>query len=72
MKLRELIPLRYMYLNTLRWSHTMIYLSELGILLFFLLQGLWVPLALFLIFFVAEEYAYNKKVTKIEVAARIN
>ena len=71
MKLRELLPLRYQYLFHLRWSHTVIYLSELGILLFLLSKKLWIALALFLAVFLLEEYIYSKKTRKIEEAARV-
>jgi len=72
MKLRELIPLRYRYLISLRWSHTVVYLAELSILLFLTIQRRWIPLALFLTVFLLEEYVYSKKISKLEEAARIN
>ena len=72
MRLSELIPLRYKYLFHIRWSHTLIYLTEIGILLFLLLNKMWIPLVLFLTLFVLEDYAHNKKITKIEEAARVS
>ncbi len=71
MKLRELLPLRYKYLFHMRWSHTVIYLAELGILMFLLIKEEWVFFALFMALIIAEDYAHNKKITKIEEASRI-
>lgn len=72
MKLKDLFPLRYKYLVNLRWSHTIIYLAELGILLFLLTKKSWIAFTLFLVVFLLEEYAYSKKTSKIEVSARIS
>lgn len=71
MKLRDLIPLRYKYLFHLRWSHTVIYLTELGILLFLLSKKSWIAFVLFLMVFLLEEYVYSKKINKLEEASRV-
>ena len=67
MKLIEKLNLDVKYLIHLRWSHTILQLSGLGIILFLLTRKSWIALVLFIILFFLEDFAYNKKITKIEL-----